>query len=164
MTRGRTGIPGFRPVIAPGSDSFPPQAVILVRDTLQYRSVRPLGPRIAAIELTGHQGPTVILSAYVRHSTGEGLEDLRRAVGWALGCSPRLVIGLDANGHSPLWGPEGTPCNAVGRMLEELILDFNLDVANNPDAPPTFISERRAFYWINVTLATHSTALGITDW
>ena len=164
VAMGRTGIPGFRPTIAPGSESLSPLAAVLVRDTLQHRSARPFGPRVAAIELTGLQGSTVVISAYIRHTSGEGLEDLRRAVCWALGRSPRLVIGMDANGHSPLWGPEDIPSNAVGRTLEEMILDFNLDVANNPDAPPTFVSDRRARSWIDVTLATRSTALGISDW
>ena len=161
---GGTGIPGFRPVIAPGSGSLKPKAAILVRDSIRFKSVRPFGHRVAAIELGGPLGSMVVLSAYIRHTSGEGLEDLRRAVSWAQGRSPRVVIGMDANGHSPLWGPEDTPTNAVGRALEELILDHNLDVANDPDAPPTFVSDRRAVSWIDVTLSTRSATLSIADW
>ena len=62
VAMGRTGIPGFRPTIAPGSESLSPLAAVLVRDTLQHRSVRPFGPRVAAIELTGLQGSTVVIS------------------------------------------------------------------------------------------------------
>ncbi|CAD7699049.1 unnamed protein product, partial [Ostreobium quekettii] len=154
----------FRLVVAPGIDSMNPQAAILIRDSLRFRSVRPFGPRIAAAELMGPSGSTVVISAYIRHTSGEGLDDLRRAVAWAKGRSPRLVIGMDANGHSPFWGPEDIPSNAVGRALEELILEHNLEVANDLDAPPSFVSDRRAKSWIDVTLTTRSTAMGLADW
>ena len=76
VAMGRTGLPGFRLVVAPDTDSSNPQAVILIRDSIRFRSVRPFGPRIAAAELVGPLGSTVVISAYIRHTTGEGLDDL----------------------------------------------------------------------------------------
>jgi hypothetical protein len=141
VATGRTGLPGFRAVIARGSDSVTPQAAIFIRDSLRFRSVPPFGPRVAVAELLGESGTTTtIISAYVRHTSGEGLDDLRRAVTWARGHSPRLVIGMDANGHSPFWGPADIPSNAVGRALEDLILEQNLEVINARDAPrPSYL-------------------------
>ncbi|CAD7700797.1 unnamed protein product, partial [Ostreobium quekettii] len=164
VAMGRTGLPGFRLVVVPGTDSMNPQAAILIRDSLWFRSVRPFGPRVAAAELMGPSGSTVVISAYIRHTSGEGLDDLRRAVVWAQGHSPRLVIGMDANGHSPLWGPEDIPSNAVGRALEELIMEHNLEVVNDLDAPPSFVSDQGVQSWIDFTLATRSAALGLADW
>jgi ribonuclease HI len=71
---------------------------------------------------------------------------------------------MDANGHSPFWGPADIPSNAVGRALEDVILEQNLEVINALDAPPTFVSDGGAQSWIDVTLATRSAALAMTDW
>ncbi|CAD7700019.1 unnamed protein product [Ostreobium quekettii] len=161
---GRTGLPGFRLVVARGTDSTHPLAAILLRDSMRFKTVQPFGPRIAAAELLGPSGSTVIVSAYIRHTWGEGLEELRRAVVWAQSRSPRMVLGMDANGHSPFWGPEDVRTNAVGQAVEELIMLHNLEVINDPDAPPSFVSDRGDKSWIDVTLATRSAASGLADW
>ena len=137
---------------------------ILIRDCLRFRSVRSFGRRALGIELLGCGGPVMAICAYIRHSTGEGLSDLDKAIRWAKGRSPRVIAGLDGNGHSPWWGPPSTITNPVGQMIENLILELDLEIVNRPDSPPTFIGDMGHRTWIDLTLGTRSRALSILDW
>ncbi len=65
-----------------------------------------------------------------------------------------LIVGADFNAHSMLWGCEVT--NKRGEELEELILRFNLNVANN-GGEYTF-STTRANSIIDITLVNPSTS------
>ena len=104
------------------------------------------------------------LSAYIRHSTGEGLDDLDRAIRWAKGTSPRVLVGMNGNGHSPWWGPQNTVTNPVGEMIEDMVLDLDLEIVNLPNSPPTFVSDMGHRTWIDLTLGTRSGALSVLDW
>ena len=59
----------------------------------------------------------------------------------------KLIIGMDSNAHSVLWGNE---TNNRGEWLEELILDSNLTVENK-GTKPTFIA-RQTSTTIDITL------------
>ena len=161
---GKAGLPGFRKVSAQCGRLLNPQTTILIRDSLHFKTTRLFGPRVALAEITGVTGSVVIISAYIQHTSGDGIEDLRRAALWAKEHCPRIVIGMDSNGHSSLWGPEGTSPNTVGRMIEDIILECDLEVINDPDSPPTFISDRGERSWVDVTLASCSAALTIANW
>lgn len=52
----------------------------------------------------------------------------------------KLLIGVDANARSPLWGPGLT--NAKGKKLEGLISQWRLLVLNEPDKGPTISNDR----------------------
>ena len=142
----------------------PCHVVILIQDCLRFRSARPFGRRVVGIEVLGCDGPIMALSAYIRHTTGEGLDDLDRAIRWAKGRSPRVLVGLDGNGHSPWWGPATTTTNSVGVLIENLILELDLDIVNHRDCPPTFVSDMGHRTWIDLTLGTRSGALSVLDW
>lgn len=49
--------------------------------------------------------PLTILSAYIRYETGDGADQLSKALAAAQSLSPFVYVGMDANGKSPLWGP-----------------------------------------------------------
>ena len=159
---GKNVFRGYR-LIRPASHG-PCHVVILIRDCMRFRSARPFGRRVVGVELVGSEGPVMALSAYIRHSTGEGLSDLDNALRWAKGRSPRVIVGMDGNGHSPWWGPSSTRTNPVGEMIENLILDLDLEIVNSHDCPPTFISDMGPSTWIDLTLGTRSGALSILDW
>ena len=158
---GKNVFQGYR-VLRPVSHG-PCHVVILLRDNIRFRSARPFGRRVMGIELLSKEGPVMALSAYIRHLTGDGLEDLASAIRWAKSRSPRVIVGMDGNGHSPWWGPSSTITNPVGEMIKNLILELDLEILNLPGCPPTFVSDMGHSTWIDLTLGTRSGALSILD-
>ena len=145
----------------------PPFSVRMGKNVFRgYKLIRPVshGRWVVGVEIVGSDGPLVVMSAYLRHSTGEGLDDLDRAIRWAKGRSPRVLVGMDGNGHSPWWGPPCTRTNPVGELIEDLILALDLEVVNRPDCPPTFVSDMGHKTWIDLTLGTRSGAFSVLDW
>ena len=137
--------------------------VILLRDRLHFRAARPFGRRVLGVELLFWEGPVMALSAYICHSIGEGLDDLDRAIRWAKGRRPRVLVGMDGNGHSPWSGPQNTVTNAVGEMIKNMVLDLDLEIVNLPNSPPAFVSNMGHRTWIDLTLGTRSGALLVLD-
>ena len=85
---------------------------------------------------------------------------LFRLLGFAERRKLEVVIGLDSNAHSPIWGSQDT--NKRGEKLEEIIFNHRLAVLNK-GTKPTFLTSR-AQSVIDVTLATGSLLQEITDW
>lgn len=73
----------------------------------------------------------------------------------------RVLISLDANARSSLWGPQQT--NRRGEQLERLIREFDLQVINDARQPPTFWTTRGSSY-IDVTLTSSSMTQFIGKW
>ena len=164
VMRGKNIFRGYRAICAPGRGEGLGQVAILIKNSLKFRRLRPFGPRVVAVEVISTDGPFIVLSAYLRHSSGEGLGDLEAAIRWAKGRCPRVLLGLDANGHSPWWGPSSVRTNPVGAMLEELIVTLDLEVLNDRTAPASFVSDMGDHTWIDVTLASRSLAASIVNW
>ena len=70
----------------------------------------------------------------------------------------KLIIGMDSNAHSVLWGNE---TNSRGEWLEEFILDSNLTVENQ-GLKPTFIA-RQTSTIIDITLTLNTCLLYTSD-
>ena len=134
------------------------------RASLCCRGLRPFGPRVVLLELAGTDGPIILISAYIWYSSGEGLGDLEAALRWAKGRCPRVLLGLDGNGHSPWWGPAIVTTNPVGTMLEDFIVDHDLEVLNDCHSSPSFVSDMGDRTWIDITLATRILALSVFNW
>ena len=162
VRRGANVFRGYRPIFARGLG--PCAAAILIRDSIRFRPLRQFGPRVVVAAVEGEDGPIAFISAYIRHSTGEGLEDLSAAIRHARARCPRVIVGMDGNGHSAWWGPEHIETNHVGREIEDLILELDLTVSNAPNSPASFCSDMGARTWIDLTLTTHSGAQLIRDW
>lgn len=73
----------------------------------------------------------------------------------------RVLVSLDANARSSLWGPQET--NRRGAQLEELIREFGLHVVNDINQSPTYWTERGSSY-IDVTLSSPSMTRFIGNW
>ena len=71
-----------------------------------------------------------------------------------------MVIGMDSNSHSTLWGCETN--NSRGDVLEEFILEQNLAVMNVGHAP-TFVT-KRAKSIIDVTLVSDTITDKVANW
>ena len=104
------------------------------------------------------------VSAYIRHSTGEGSDELSRALAKASGVSDFIFLGADGNGHSPSWGPPGTRLDAVGRMVEGVLSESNLLVLNTTNSPATFRSDLGHESWIDISAASPALVYHIAEW
>ena len=107
----------------PQTCSAPPLVAILVRSTLRARAIPFSHPCVCGIFVSTSRRPLALVSAYIHHSDGLGLEALASLVTIAHRSTPLLLVGADANGHSPWWGPPDTRTNIVGAQVEEFILN-----------------------------------------
>ena len=71
-----------------------------------------------------------------------------------------IIIGMDANSHSPMWGCNET--NKRGEMMEDFIMDHNLQVCNRGNKA-TFVA-RGAETIIDVTLCTSNSVNRVINW
>ena len=67
---------------------------------------------------------------YIRHTSGEGVNQLSNAIAKASVMSPFVFVGMNSNGHSLLWGPEGTKLDRTGEPVEEALCEGGLLVLN----------------------------------
>ena len=104
------------------------------------------------------------LSAYIHHTIGEGLQNLDRAIHWVKGRSPRVIVGMDDNGHNPWWGLATILTNPIGELIKNVIMELGLEIVNHFDWPPTFVSYIGHNTWIDLILDTRSRALLVLDW
>ena len=82
----------------------------------------------------------IVISAYIRHTTGDGADQLSRALTRASEMSSFIFVGLDSNGHSPLWGPEGSKVDKIGEMVEGVLCEGGLLVLNSQDSRLHFVA------------------------
>ena len=80
---GKNIFQGYRIVKAPGRGQGLGQVAIVFRNSLRVRGLRPFGSRVVLAELAGVEGPIIVILAYIRYSSGEGLVDLEAALRWA---------------------------------------------------------------------------------
>ncbi|CAI6360613.1 unnamed protein product [Macrosiphum euphorbiae] len=128
---------------------------------------------IQAIELTQHNSTNIavidvglgsktvtLVSAYFKYSvpTHHFTEKLRTI----LEGSTEAIIGADTNGHSPRW--HSSDQNQRGRIVEDLIDDFDLKIINTPGNIETYARQGMGSSNIDVTLSTPGIAGNITNW
>ena len=103
----------------------------------------------------------ILASAYLDILDGKviskGLEKLAK---YSLENRIPMVIGMDSNAHSSIWGCETD--NKRGEVLEEWILQNSLTVANTGSVP-TFVTARAATI-IDLTLVSDTFAQKVTEW
>ena len=134
-----------------GGGARPLVAIAIKKHSLSFRELELGCARVCGLVLRGSGFECAFISAYIRHSTGEGHLELSHSLGIARERAQGIVICTDCNGHSPLWGPGSIPLNAVGDIVENILLEENLIVLNNSDSPPTFRGDRGQVSWIDVT-------------
>ena len=78
--------------------------------------------------------------------------------------SPFVFVRMDSNGHSPLWGLEGTKLDRIGESVEEALCKGGLLVLNSQDSPPTFCSDLGHSTWIDVSAASPTLVPQVVDW
>ena len=106
-------------MILPGDPS--PQAIILARNTLSFSPSGFEGTHVCGITVKFWGEPLVLVSVYIHHTSAEGTGALANAVRKARTISPFIYVGMDSNGHSPLWGPASTMVDHVGEAIESVL-------------------------------------------
>ncbi|XP_050066367.1 uncharacterized protein LOC126555491 [Aphis gossypii] len=138
-------------------------AIIIINTQIQIIELTTMSSQyITVVKLSrGRDSEAItVVSAYFKYNmpTTYFIEKLRAV----LTQEPRKVIGADVNGHSVLW--HCPKSNNRGLLVEELIEDFDLTVANRPSNIPTYDREGMGSSNINLTLLTSQTRNLISDW
>ena len=114
--------------------------LILVESSLQASIISLGGARACAVRVGVGKESISFVSGYVQPSTGVGSAEIGRAL-WALGDASLKCLGMDGNGHSPVWGPSSVSANPQGILLENLLASEDFVVINAPNSPPTFMGD-----------------------
>ena len=137
LQSGRRSLPGYEVFLSRPCSWQPnnPAArrsltAVLVRTSLRSQPCPGNFRRACGILVETRQGKVALISAYIRHLRGEGLEDLSTLVDRTRTLTPFVAIGADVNGHSAWWGPRHLPSNATGQLVEDFILSQSLEVVN----------------------------------
>ena len=104
------------------------------------------------------------ISSYLRHSTGEGHEELSLAIEASRDLCSATILCADCNGHSPLWGPSSVALNTVGQLMENIIVQERLLVLNHSDSPTTFRGDNGQVSWIDITAVTPNLLSRVVSW
>lgn len=71
-------------------------------------------------------------------------------------------MGIDFNGHSPLWERDYTVRNHDSTRVEQFIREHGLNLLNQRNGPPTFYSSLGQPFLIDLTL--HSSNMSVSNW
>ena len=139
--------------------SSPPRAAILVPRSLQATYLPHLsGPDVTVLFFRRHK--LLVVSGYCDKNLEMIQPWMTDIMDYADNKNCKIVLGLDSNAHSELYGQE---TDGRGEILEEFILNHGLEV-NNRGTTPTFCTLRGttlATSFIDITL---SRDLTIVDW
>ena len=127
--------PRYRVYVASGPN---PLTVIMVHVSLSSRLVDLEGDRVCGVVVTTQLGNLWLFSAYIQYLTGVGLDQLSSGLELAASSSCLWFVGMDSNGHSPLWGPNTVQLDRVSWMVEETLSASNMFIINDPAAPPSY--------------------------
>ena len=152
---------GYRMFLASGDR---PLTAILVHSHLCTSSMEFLGDRMCGVFIQTNIGELGVFSCYIRPTTGEGLDQLSHGLDRAIERTRHRLVGMDSNGHSPLWGPKFVKQDQLGRRVEDALAEGNMLVLNHSDSPPTFHGDWGQPTWIDVMAASPSVASRATSW
>ena len=153
--------PGYRMYVASGPN---PLTAVMVHVSLLSRSVDLEGDRVCGVVVSTKLGNFWVFSAYICYLIGVGLDQLSRGLELAASSSCLRFVGMDSNGHSPLWGPTTVHLDGVGRMVEETLSASNMFILNDPAAPPSYHGDQGQQAWIDVTAASPSLTSRVSHW
>ena len=140
-----------------------PLVALLIRRGIRFRLEGWGSARVMWTTLFFRGLKLAVVSAYIRHTSGEGADELTRAVARASEVTQFVLLGADSNGHSPSWGPRNN-LDAVGRLVEDVLSEGHLLVLNSSDSPPTFYSDHGDYSWIDITAASPALVSHVAEW
>ena len=118
--------------------------------------------RVIGAEITTSEGVFFVVSFYVRHTDWEGIKELEEMIMIAKDRTDKILAIGDAKAHSKLWGKEET--NYVGELFENLIVQHNLAILNDPSSEETFIDANLNKHWLDLFLGTTRIEKAVQRW
>ena len=94
-----------------------PLGALAIKSNLNFEPIWMGGTRVCGVLLKFSGFSLIVLSAYLRHTTGEGHKELSHALEWTRDRCTEVLLCTDCNGHSPLWGPPNVALDAIGRIM-----------------------------------------------
>ena len=161
LVRREWSFPGYRIYVALGPN---PLTAIMVHVSLSSRLVDLEGDTVSGVVVPTKLGNLWVFLAYIRYLTGVGLDQLSYRLELAASSSRLRFVGMDSNGHSPLWGPNTMQLDRVGWMVEETLSASNVFIINDLAAPPSYHGDQGQQAWIDVTAASPSLTSRISHW
>ncbi|CAK9834251.1 Retrovirus-related Pol polyprotein from type-1 retrotransposable element R1 (Fragment), partial [Anthophora retusa] len=140
--------------VAAAGPHYPWAAVAVCNPNFDILSISQLSTaHCACVEVLAPGFSFYVVSCYFQYSDEieRHLSHLETVLRFLRG--KRIILGIDANARSSLWGPQGT--DERGAQFEALIRSFGLGVVNDAAQSPTFTSTAGSSY-IDVTLASPS--------
>lgn len=132
---------------------------------LSHRSLRGIqlvpweDGRTVAVSYSTHSGKVLVISSYIQPITGLGILSLKHFLNQFGNLYDQIVLAMDCNGHSKWWSPAHIKTNRQGHVIEQFILEYSFQVANNKNSIPTFYSSTGQGYWVDITLFSPSTQI-----
>ena len=108
------------------------------------------GARMCVVRVGVGKDSVIFFSGYVQPVTAVGCADIGQALRATRGASLRC-LGMNGNGHSPVWGPSSVASNQQGILVENLLASEDLFSLNSPNSPPTYIGHDDRRSWIDVS-------------
>ena len=152
---------GFDFLFSRGS---PPQVALIINSKIKFSPLQLAGSRVCGASVNCQGFSIAFISSYLRHSTGEGHEELSLAIEASRDLCSATILCADCNGHSPLWGPSSVALNTVGQLMENIIVQERLLVLNHSDSPPTFRGDNGQVSWIDITAVTPNLLSRVVSW
>lgn len=150
-------------VSSPSEDA---ECCILVPSRVAHHPIVSDCNRWQGVEIRTDQGSLLLLNVYIKHTSGEGLESLEKALPNLMSQHSHVLLAADSNGHHPSWGPPDCTSNKVGCAFHNLLLYSELTPANRWPSLPTFVQPSGAPHWIDVTatnLPPHRVEWSVVD-
>lgn len=138
------------------------ECCILIPSNIVHHPVVSNSNRWQGIEIKTTQGSILLINAYIRHTSGEGLAALAEALPLLMSQYSHVLLAADSNGHHPAWGPPNEASNIIGREFHELLLYHGLSPANQWPSLPTYTHPSGAPHWIDVTATNLQNC--VVDW
>ena len=151
---------GFQLFLPAGLDSL---AIILVSDHWQASPVGGRATRVCVVEVGPPPESIFFVSGYVQPVSGVGIEEIGFAIR-ELAPNSRKCLGIDGNGHSPVWGPSSIELNNQGALIESLLASEELFCLNATDSPPTFVGDAGGVSWIDISVVSLNLLPRVSGW
>lgn len=151
-------------VVLPNTEIEFIETALLIKSTLDFTRTYSKCGRLVAVTFETPSAKFALISVYIRHTTGEGLDELVSLVNLFENDGINCIIAGDMNARSNLWGPSSVTSNANGRRIEELIDQNQLCILNTYPCDATYFSSTGSKSWIDVSLCSSKCCHLVESW